>query len=101
VFDTLSVDGEGINKYDFFDSDDVKKSVGGVIVNNVVKILPLFTPLGGAYSAIIAAREFAKALPMLHGFVTIFSDDTTKPQWINDVAAFGQQMSGGTSDYAK
>lgn len=46
VFDTLTVDGQGINKYDFFDSDDIKKSVPGVVVKNVVKLLPLFTPIG-------------------------------------------------------
>lgn len=100
-FDTLSVDGEGINKYDFFDSDDVQKSVAGVIAKNVVRILPLFTPVGGVYSTVLLAREFSKALPMLYGFATILGDSQEAPKWMNTVAAWGTQFSPGTSQYAK
>ena len=74
VFDTLTVDGEGINKYDFFDSDDIEKSISGVIAKNVANLLPLFTPIGGVYSTILIAKEFAKAMPMLYGFATMLSD---------------------------
>lgn len=101
VFDTLTVDGEGINKYDFFDSDDVKKSIGGVIAKNVATLLPIFTPASGIYSTLLIAREFSKALPMLHGVATMLSDSNESPKWINNVAAFGSKMSGGTSQYAK
>ena len=101
VFDTLSVDGEGINKYDFFDSDDVKKSAAGVIAKNVAALIPLFTPLGTAYSWALIAKEFSKALPMLYGFATILGDSNETPKWINNVAAFGTKMSTGTSQYAK
>ena len=101
VFDTLSVDGEGINKYDFFDSDDVKKSAAGVIAKNVAALIPLFTPLGTAYSWALVAKEFSKALPMLYGFATILGDSNETPKWINNVAAFGAKMSTGTSQYAK
>ena len=101
VFDTLTVDGEGINKYDFFDSDDIEKSIGGVIAKNVVSLLPLFTPVGTAYSTLLIAKEFAKAMPMLYGVATMFSDQQEAPKWINNVAAFGTKFSGGTSQYAK
>ena len=101
VFDTLSVDGEGINKYDFFDSDDVQKSAAGVIAKNVAALLPLFTPLGTVYSWALIAKEFSKALPMLYGFATILGDSNETPKWINNVAAFGTNMSTGTSQYAK
>ena len=101
VFDTLTVDGEGLNKYDFFDSDDVKKSVGGVIAKNVAALLPIFTPIGTAYSALLVAKEFAKAMPMLYGIATMLGDSQEQPKWINNVAAYGSKMSGGTSQYAK
>lgn len=101
VFDTLTVDGEGINKYDFFDSDDIKKSVGGVIAKNVATLLPLFTPIGGVYSTLMIAKEFSKAMPMLYGWMTSLSDQQDAPKWINKVAAYGTKYSGGTSQYAK
>ena len=101
VFDTLTVDGEGINKYDFFDSDDIQKSVAGVIAKNVTALLPLFTPAGTAYSAVMIAKEFSKALPMLYGIATMLSDSNESPVWVNNVAAWGTKMSGGTSQYAK
>lgn len=101
VFDTLTVDGEGINKYDFFDSDDIKKSVGGVIAKNVAALLPLFTPVGTIYSAALIAKEFAKAAPMLYGFATMLGNGDEAPKWINNVAAVGIKFSGGTSQYAK
>ena len=101
VFDTLTVDGEGLNKYDFFDSDDVKKSITGVIAKNVATLLPLFTPVGGVYSALMVAKEFSKAMPMMYGWMTALSDKQEAPKWINKVAAYGTKYSGGTSQYAK
>lgn len=101
VFDTLTVDGEGINKYDFFDSDDVEKSIAGVIAKNVAVLLPMFTPVGAWYSGAIAVKEMAKAMPMLYGIVTMLSDNDTQPEWINNAAAWGAKLSGGTSQYAK
>ena len=101
VFDTLSVDGEGINKYDFFDSDDVEKSISGVIAKNVATLLPLFTPIGTAYSAALVAKEFSKAIPMLYGVATMLFDQQEQPTWVNNVAAWGSKLSGGTSQYAK
>ena len=101
VFDTLTVDGEGINKYDFFDSDDIKKSVSGVIAKNIAALLPLFTPIGGVYSTLMIAKEFSKAIPMLYGWMTSLSNQQEAPKWINKVAAYGTKYSGGTSQYAK
>lgn len=101
VFDTLSVDGEGINKYDFFDSDDIEKSISGIIAKNVATLLPLFTPIGTAYSAALVAKEFSKAIPMLYGVATMLFDQQEQPTWVNNVAAWGSKLSGGTSQYAK
>jgi hypothetical protein len=101
VFDTLTVDGEGINKYDFFDSDDIEKSISGVIAKNVANLLPLFTPIGGVYSTVLIAKEFAKAMPMLYGFATALTDKQEAPSWINNIAAYGTKFTGSTSQYAK
>jgi hypothetical protein len=100
--DIITVDGQGLNKYDFFDSDDVEKSVPGVIAKNIVSLIPLF--IGGevaaVYSAAMVGREFAKSLPMLYNMITAFNDSET-PAWANSIAAMGEKFTGGTSEYGK
>ena len=44
-FDTLTTDGSAWNKFDFFDSDDKKKSIGGTLVKNVIKVVPALIPV--------------------------------------------------------
>lgn len=101
VTDTFTVDGQGINKYDFFDSDDIEKSVAGCIAKSAATILPAFIPyVGVAYTTALIAKEVTKAMPMLHGIVTAFSDSET-PSWVNEVAAYGTKYSSSTSDYAR
>jgi len=102
-FNTITIDGTGVNKYDLFDTDDVKKSTGGVIAKNVAALAPLFMgpTVAGIYSSALVAREMGKSLPMLHGILTgLFNDDDT-PKWINSIAAYSDKFSSGTSDYAK
>lgn len=100
--DTITIDGTGINKYDMFDSDDIEKSVGGVVAKNVAALVPLFLgpEVSGIYSLALIGREFSKSLPMLYGIATMFGDSET-PDWINSIAAQGEKFSGGTSQYAK
>ena len=101
--DTLTVDGTRLNKYDFFDSDDIEKSVGGVIAKNVATLIPMFVggPIGTAYSTALIAREMAKSLPMLYGMTTALFSDSETPKWMNTIAAMGDKFTSGTSDYAK
>lgn len=101
--DTLTVDGTKLNKYDFFDSDDIEKSVGGVIAKNVATLIPMFVggPIGTAYSTALIAREMAKSLPMLYGMTTALFSDSETPKWMNTIAAMGDKFTSGTSDYAK
>ena len=101
--DTLTVDGTKLNKYDFFDSDDVEKSVGGVIAKNVATLIPMFIggPIGTVYSTALIAREMAKSLPMLYGMTTALFSDSETPKWMNTIAAMGDKFTSGTSDYAK
>ena len=100
TFDTFTVDGQGINKYDFFDSNDIEKSAAGTVAKNIVALLPLFTPVGGAYSALMVGREMAKSLPMLYGMATALVDAET-PSWMNTLAAKASAGTTSTSDYAQ
>mgnify|MGYP001293063599 FL=1 len=43
-WDTLTKEGTTLNKYDFFDSDDLDKSTTGSIVKAAIKIAPAFIP---------------------------------------------------------
>lgn len=101
--DTLTVDGTKLNKYDFFDSDDIEKSVGGVIAKNVATLIPMFVggPIGTVYSTALIAREMAKSLPMLYGMTTALFSNSETPKWMNTIAAMGDKFTSGTSDYAK
>ena len=101
--DTLTVDDTKLNKYDFFDSDDIEKSVGGVIAKNVATLIPMFVggPIGTVYSTALIAREMAKSLPMLYGMTTALFSDSETPKWMNTIAAMGDKFTSGTSDYAK
>lgn len=103
VMDTLTVDGKGINKYDFFDSDDVEKSAKGVIAKNVVSLLPMFIggPVATIYASAFIAKEMSKALPMLYSITTSLFGNLEHPEWINTIAAVGYKYSGSTSQYAK
>lgn len=101
--DTLTVDGTKLNKYDFFDSDDIEKSIEGVIAKNVATLIPMFVggPIGTIYSTALIAREMAKSLPMLYGMTTALFSDSETPKWMNTIAAMGDKFTTGTSDYAK
>ena len=101
--DTLTIDGTKLNKYDFFDSDDIEKSVKGVIAKNVATLIPMFVggPIGTVYSTALIAREMAKSLPMLYGMTTALFSDSETPKWMNTIAAMGDKFTSGTSDYAK
>lgn len=101
VNDTLTVDGEGINKYDFFDSNDIKKSTIGSIVKNTVAIAPLFLGpnISNIYSATYICRELAKSLPMLHGILTAAFGDYETPEWMKQAELHGRRWSSSISDY--
>lgn len=103
ALDTLTVDGTKMNKYDFFDSDDIEKSVKGVVAKNVATLIPMFIggPVGTIYSTALIAREMAKSLPMLYGMTTALFSDSETPKWMNTIAAMGDKFTSGTSDYAK
>lgn len=99
----LTVDGTPMNKYDFFDSDDVKKSTSGVIAKTVAAVVPLFIPyVDIAYGSVLATREILKTAPMLYGMLSsIFSSENNESKVANTLQGFATQISGDVSDYSK
>ena len=71
-WDTLTKDGSWINKYDFFDSDDLEKSTKGSLMKSVVKVAPALIPTIspwyiGARVLLSSVDLFAKVGKMLPG----------------------------------
>ena len=101
--DNLTREGTKVNKYDFFDSDDIEKSVSGTIAKNVASLIPIFIggPVGATYSTLLIAKEMAKAMPMLYGMSSALLGGPETPAWMNSLAAMGDKFSSGTSQYAK
>lgn len=101
--DNLTVEGTKVNKYDFFDSDDIEKSVTGTIAKNVAQLVPIFIggPVATAYSTLIISKEMAKSMPMLYNMVSSLVGGGDSPAWLNTIAAMGDKFSSNTSQYAK
>lgn len=103
AFDTLTIDGEGINKYDFFDSDSLDKSVTGTIAKAAASVAPLFLggPVATVYAAALVGREMAKSLPMLYGMVGSIFGNVEDSTVLNSIAAVGEKFTGGVSEYSQ
>lgn len=105
VMDTLTPEDSAVNKYDFFDSDDLEKSSEGVIAKNLAAVAPLafLGPAGTAiYGGILAGREMLKTLPMLARVGTsLFNANDYETPILNELAAYGEKFTGGTSEYSK
>ena len=101
--DYLTSENSAMNKYDFFDSDDLEKSVAGTVAKNVASIIPMFIPyVNTAYSGLLVGRELAKTLPMAYGMLaSLTGDQNPNSQLANTIAAYGQKFSTSTSDYAQ
>ena len=104
--DVITKEDSLINKYDFFDSDDLEKSTTGVIAKNLAAVLPVVL-LGeagaGIYASAYIAREFAKSLPMLNSIIQLWNDneDPKLSSTLNTLAGLGEKFTGGTSEHAK
>ena len=103
ALDYLTPEDSNINQYDFFDSDDLEKSVGGTIAKNIAAVIPLFIPyVNAAYSGLLVGREIGKSLPMMYGMLNGLSgSDNTDSKLLNTIAAYSQTFTGSTSDYAQ
>lgn len=102
-FDLLTVDGKGANKYDFFDSDGLDKSVTGTVMKSVAAIAPMFMGpyVAPIYSGLLVGRELMKTFPMLYGLTTAWFDTPAENATLNKLAGVGQALTTGTSDAGK
>lgn len=97
-FDTLTVDGTFVNKFDFFDSDDKEKSFTGNLVKNAAKVVPAL--IGGPVSLwYIGARVGLNTVDLMAKLGKVFtgSDSPT----LSAIEGFTKSLSFSTSDYAQ
>lgn len=101
--DILTVDKEGIDKYNFFDSDDLEKSVTGTVMKTVASVAPMLMGpyVSGIYSGLLVGRELVKTLPMLYGLTTAWFDMPEENATLNRLAAYGESFTTSTSDYGR
>lgn len=100
VFDTLTVDGSKLNKYDFFDSDGLDKSVTGTIAKTAAVIAPLFTPIAPYYGYAMVGSQLMDLLPTLYNSIAGNFTDSTIPL-LNQMQGLGRSLQGSTSQYSK
>lgn len=104
IGDILTPEDSALNKFDFFDSDDIEKSSGGVIAKNLALIAPMIF-LGPTssllYNGFFVTKELAKSLPMLYQMTGILTGNTKDNETLNTIAAWGQKFTSGTSEYSK
>lgn len=103
--DTLSEDGSRWNKYDFFDSDGLDKSIGGTIAKTAFKIAPYFIPyVNYAWGAVNASMEIAQLLPVLgkaaNGIFTN-NEDTALNKELSKWEGYLERFESSTSDYSR
>lgn len=79
ITDTLSDDDSWVNKYDFFDSDGIDKSLAGVVAKTVATVAPLFIPyVGSIYGYGLIAGNFSEAISGLGKVAIEYADDDFK-----------------------
>ena len=96
-FDTLTVDGSNWNKFDFFDSDDKKKTIAGTLVKNVIKTAPAFIP--GINTWYVGARMAMNLTELMAKMGKVFggSDNPT----LSAIEGYIDSLSFSSSDYAQ
>ena len=104
IGDILTPEDSALNKFDFFDSDDIEKSAGGVIAKNLALVAPMvfLGPTASLlYNGFFVTKELAKSLPMLYQMTGILTGNEKDNETLNTIAAWGQKFTSGTSEYSK
>lgn len=101
--DLVTPENSILNSIDFFDSDDMQKSIPGVIAKNVALLAPTFfgSTVAGFYYTAIIAKELTKTLPMLASLYSLVDDNYETPQWMETLAAKGAQSTSNVSYYSR
>ena len=93
-FDTLTTDGSLWNKYDFLDSDDIKKSTFGSMTRAVAQIAPVFIPyVNTAYMAARVGLGLSEIMPTI-GKVFLGSDN----ELMSQIEGWNKAFTFSTSD---
>lgn len=108
--DTLTREGTTLNKYDFFDSDGLDKSVGGSIMKLTASLVPAFIGLAsknvgllyGGISAFINLMQLTPTLgKAINGFITGDNSNTSVGRSLTDAEAWVSRFARSTSDYSR
>lgn len=102
--DTLTVDGTTLNKFDFFDTDGLTKSVGGTLMKTAVTMLPYLIPGVNTFmGAVGVVYGLASIAPTLGKAVNgIFGDNNSDfGQALTKGENFFQKFKGSQSDEAR
>lgn len=94
---TLTTDGSAINKYDFFDSDGLDKSLGGSLMRNAVTIIPMLIP--GVNSWYIGSRIALETSKMFSTLGKVFTGSDNK--FLSSVEGFAKSLEPTTSEYSQ
>ena len=103
TFDNLTAESSPINKYDFFDSDDLEKSISGSLAKNLLGVAPMLMgpEVAAIYSGALVARELLKTAPMVWGMVnSLWSNQLPQNPILNGLEAKMMQATGSSSDHA-
>ena len=103
TFDNLTSESSPINKYDFFDSDDLEKSISGSLAKNLMGVAPMLMgpEVAAIYSGALVARELLKTAPMVWGMVnSLWSNQLPQNSILNSLEAKMMQTTGSSSDHA-
>lgn len=103
TFDNLTSESSPINKYDFFDSDDLEKSISGSLAKNLMGVAPMLMgpEVAAIYSGALVARELLKTAPMVWGMVnSLWSNQLPQNPILNGLEAKMMQATGSSSDHA-
>lgn len=95
----LTKEGSYWNQYDFFDSDDIKKSVTGTVMKNIALVAPMFIPyVGPAYIGLNVATQLV-GLFGTFGKMFAGSDTPVLSEMEGWAKSINQQ--GNISEYAR
>lgn len=103
TFDNLTSESSPINKYDFFDSDDLEKRISGSLAKNLMGVAPMLMgpEVAAIYSGALVARELLKTAPMVWGMVnSLWSNQLPQNPILNGLEAKMMQATGSSSDHA-
>lgn len=99
AFDSITTDGSKGNKYDFFDSDSLDKSVTGTVMKTAATLAPLFVPgVNVYYGGALIGAELFDILPTIYKSTLGINQDTPT---LNMIQGMGRTFKNGQSEYSR